>query len=294
MKMMYIAKIQANLKRNQTVHTHRSTSRVLDGSYNSVYKGRSMNFDELREYVPGDDIKDIDWKATSRSGKVLVRQYIAEKKHNVMFLFDTNRRMLASTREHEEKRELAIMAAGALALFVNRNTDYVGATFMDGKKLKHYPFKTGLGNIELLLEDYYRSVTLENTSDLNDTLDYIMKNYNRRMVIFLVTDLEGLHSVSEANLRRLRVSHDVLALQMTDAELAPGKVYDLGDSHYVDDFFASDRKLRRLIYKRKKEMAEAVEEKMKKFGIAYADFDKTEQVEKEIIELLGRHKFEKR
>ena len=78
MKLNYVSRISFGLQRYKTIATNRATSRVLDGSYNSIYKGRSMNFDELREYVPGDDIKDIDWKATSRSQKVLVRQYIAE------------------------------------------------------------------------------------------------------------------------------------------------------------------------------------------------------------------------
>ena len=66
MNLDYVSKIKFGLKRYKTIATDKTTSRVLDGSYNSIYKGRSMNFDELREYVPGDDIKDIDWKATSR------------------------------------------------------------------------------------------------------------------------------------------------------------------------------------------------------------------------------------
>ena len=62
MNLDYVSKIKFGLKRYKTIATDKATSRVLDGSYNSIYKGRSMNFDELREYVPGDDIKDIDWK----------------------------------------------------------------------------------------------------------------------------------------------------------------------------------------------------------------------------------------
>ena len=88
MNLDYVSKIKFGLKRYKTIATDKATSRVLDGSYNSIYKGRSMNFDELREYVPGDDIKDIDWKATSRSQKVLIRQYIAEKRHNIMLVME--------------------------------------------------------------------------------------------------------------------------------------------------------------------------------------------------------------
>lgn len=76
------------MKGYKTIYTTKATSRIIDGSYNSIYKGRSMNFDELREYVVGDDIKDMDWKASARSQKLLVRQYIAEKKHNIMLVMD--------------------------------------------------------------------------------------------------------------------------------------------------------------------------------------------------------------
>ena len=109
MKMTYVPLIQGNMKGMKTIYTTRATSRIIDGSYNSIYKGRSMNFDELREYVAGDDIKDVDWNATARSQKVLVRQYIAEKKHNIMLVLDTNRRMLANANETQEKKNVALM-----------------------------------------------------------------------------------------------------------------------------------------------------------------------------------------
>ena len=294
MRMQFVSKIEGNLRSFKNIFTRRRTSCVLDGSYASVFKGKSMNFDELREYVAGDDVKDIDWKATSRSGKVLVRQYVAEKKHNVMFLLDSNRRMLGSTKSHEEKRTLAIMAAGSLALMVNRNADYVGMTFMDGTKLKHHPFRTGLANIEIMLEEYYRSVRENNASDLNKTIEYILKSYNRKMVIFLVSDIQGFHDISDQNLRRLKANHDVLALTMNDADFAKGKLYDLTDDHYVDDFFLKDKKLCRLIAKRKEELSEENEERFKVHGIVQAEFDNSPELEKDLIEMLSRHKFEKR
>ena len=76
MKMTYISRIQGNMKGYKTIYTTKATSRIIDGSYNSIYKGRSMNFDELREYVVGDDIKDMDWKASARSQKLLVRRRV--------------------------------------------------------------------------------------------------------------------------------------------------------------------------------------------------------------------------
>ena len=121
---------------------------MLDGSYKSVYKGRSMNFDELREYAVGDDIKFVDWKASSRSRKLLVRQFIAEKKHNIMLVFDSDCRMLADTKTFAEKRETGIMGAGTLAYFVNTNGDDIGAGYRCGNAVCFIPFQTGLGQIE--------------------------------------------------------------------------------------------------------------------------------------------------
>lgn len=104
MKMTYVPLIQGNMKGMKTIYTTRATSRIIDGSYNSIYKGRSMNFDELREYVAGDDIKDVDWNATARSQKVLVRQYIAEKKHNIIW-YSTLTGECLQTRTRRRKRK---------------------------------------------------------------------------------------------------------------------------------------------------------------------------------------------
>ena len=71
MDMKYIKKVKANL----SIYTRRKTTNILDGAYNSIYKGRSMNFEDLREYVIGDDIKNIDWKATARSNKKNIIYY---------------------------------------------------------------------------------------------------------------------------------------------------------------------------------------------------------------------------
>ena len=99
MKLKYINKIAANLYLN----INRKSSCLLDGSYNSIFVGRSMNFDNLREYVVGDNIKDIDWKASTRVNSLLVKQFIAERKHNVYLVFDTNISMNALSKDESKK-----------------------------------------------------------------------------------------------------------------------------------------------------------------------------------------------
>lgn len=293
MRMKYISRIQSNLKGFKNIHTNRVTSRILDGSYNSVYKGRSMNFDELREYVPGDEIRDIDWKASSRSRKLLVRQYIAEKKHNVMLVFDANKRMLADTEDGEEKREVAWMSAGTLAYLVGKNGDYISATYASEKGVRHFPFRTGLVNIETILAGYCHDVTTKNTQDINVPLDYISKHMHRRMIIAIVTDLNGVHALSEVILKRLLVLHDVLVLCVGDAQLGGKKVFDVESSDYLPAFFSEDKKLVKQESSKRNQMQQECDEKLKRLGIVSAKIEKSKGLDNCIMELLNRHKAER-
>ena len=229
MKMTYVPFIQGNMKGMKTIYTTRATSRIIDGSYNSIYKGRSMNFDELREYVAGDDIKDVDWNATARSQKVLVRQYIAEKKHNIMLVLDTNRRMLANANETQEKKNVALMAAGTLACMVSANGDYISATYSDKSSIRHFPFKTGLFNVENIMAAYDRDTSMDNDSDLSAALEFISKNIRRKMIMLIVTDMDGMNRLSGRLLKQLKATNDILLI-CAEKMKSVGITYQIIDS----------------------------------------------------------------
>lgn len=293
MKMTYIAKIQANLKRYQSVKARKHTARVLDGSYKSIHKGRSMNFDELREYVQDDDIKDIDWKASARSQKLLVRQYIAERKHNVLLVFDTNMNMLGDSDGFEEKRELAILSAGTLAYFVNKSGDYVASVFMSENGVKYFPFKAGLDNIETILENYHRTVTMNNNSDVNDCLEYIIRNFKQKMIIVLVSDVRGFTTITDTNLKRLLVAHDVLALNISDASINGNLAYNMNKASFMPAFLSKNKKLQRAMKEANLKLQKTVTERLKKFGISCSTIDYVEELDREIVDLLAKHRGEK-
>lgn len=293
MKMTYIAKIQANLKRYQSVKARKHTARVLDGSYKSIHKGRSMNFDELREYVQGDDIKDIDWKASARSQKLLVRQYIAERKHNVLLVFDTNMNMLGDSDGFEEKRELAILSAGTLAYFVNKSGDYVASVFMSENGVKYFPFKAGLGNIETILENYHRAVTMNNNSDVNDCLEYIIRNFKQKMIIVLVSDVRGFTTITDTNLKRLLVAHDVLALNISDASINGNLAYNMNKASFMPAFLYKNKKLKKAMKESNLELQKTVANRLKKYGISCSTIDYVEELDREIVDLLAKHRGEK-
>ena len=293
MRLEYISRIKDGLKRYKTISTKKTTSRVLDGSYNSIYKGRSMNFDELREYVPGDDVKDIDWKATSRSQKVLIRQYIAEKKHNIMLVMDTNRRMLADTSEGEEKREVALIGGGSLAYMVTSNGDYVSAIYSDGEKMCRFPFRMGFLNLETILSGYNKAVSLKNNSNIDQSLEYIIRNIRRRMIVVIVTDMEGISKVSESLLRQLILVHDVLLINVSDADVFGKNVYGIEQSDYLPAYITRSKKLRKLQQEEKRRVLAECDNKLKRNGIAMTTIRSSNNVERGIIELLEKHKMRK-
>ena len=290
MNLDYVSKIKFGLKRYKTIATDKATSRVLDGSYNSIYKGRSMNFDELREYVPGDDIKDIDWKATSRSQKVLVRQYIAEKRHNIMLVMDANRRMLAETKTGEEKGEVALMAGGTLAYMVTDNGDYVSGLYYHDEKMERSPFKTGFLNLEFLLEGYAKCLTPENKSDLNGILSYIMHNIKRRMIIVMVTDTEGILKLSDNLLGQITMVHDMLLINVSDGDIFGKKVYNVYDKGYIPPFLSQSKAIRKKQKVLQEQMKADAIKKLNRSGIPWVEVDTAERVDGKIAELLEKNK----
>ena len=290
MKLDYVSRVKTGLKRYKTIATDKTTSRVLDGSYNSIYKGRSMNFDELREYVPGDDIKDIDWKATSRSQKVLVRQYIAEKKHNLMLVMDTNRRMLAETKDGQEKKDVALISGGSLAYMVATNGDYISAVFEGGDGLLRFPFKMGALNLEYILEGYAKSVTMDNDSTVNKSLEYIMRNIRRRMIIVIVSDLDGISKMSDSILKQLVIVHDVLVMNISDTNCSGKKVYNVESGSYMPEFMTNSKKLDRILTLRQQKLLSECEAKLKHYGISMITIDSEDNTESRIIELLEKNK----
>ena len=127
----YLAKIKSKI----ALYSKKKTSNFLDGEFRSVHRGRSFDFDDLREYTYGDNIKDIDWKSSSKTGKTLVRRFIAEKKHNVLFVVDTGNKMCADTSGFEDKSSLGPNMA--IALMTTLYGSFIANMFMT-------PFSTKL------------------------------------------------------------------------------------------------------------------------------------------------------
>ena len=125
MKLNYINKIKANI----SIYSNKKTSNYLDGAYKSIYRGKSMNFENLREYVINDEIKNIDWKTSAKTNKLYVKQFISEKKHNILFIIDNSISMSADTNFHENKKNIALFTIGTIIYIATKNNDDIGLLY---------------------------------------------------------------------------------------------------------------------------------------------------------------------
>ena len=284
MDMKYITKIKANF----SIYTKKKTSNILDGSYNSIYKGKSMNFEDLREYVIGDNVKDIDWKASARSNKILIKQYIAEKKHNVLFILDTGKKMLADTRDLENKKDVALMSVGTICYLVDKNGDSISAIYKGKEKIKLFPFKTGLYNIERILNSYEKEIDSEN--NIEELVEYVLKFIKRRMIIFVVTDIDGMNNVSEDTLKRLALLHDVMFINISDAFMTGYNAFDVDKDTYIPDYILEDEKLKDIELEIKNKVYNDVKSKFKKYNIVTTTFNKEKDIVNDVFKLLERRR----
>ncbi len=283
----YVTKIRGKI----SLFAKNKTTNIFDGSYKSVFQGNGMDFENLREYIQGDNIKDIDWKATSRSGKVLVKRYIAEKKHNIMLVFDTGKKMSAFTDALEEKKELALNAGGTIGYLAAINGNNVGAVFNQAGMIQYHPLRTGLMNIERILTMYDREKLSDYNASLEKSIQYLVKYINRRMIVFIITDDMGIRDISEDSLKKLTYQHDVLFINISDARIGDKDAYSVEKGVYMPEFIASNENLKQLEEQTKAKLQEDNEDKLNRYRIVSTKIGSYKELVDRITELLGGHKY---
>lgn len=287
MKLNYINDIKAHI----SIFASRKTSSILEGTYKSIYRGKSMNFENLREYVYDDDIKDIDWKASARTGKLLVKQFIAEKKHNIMIVLDSGLKMYGDSKKNEEKREIATYIAGTLGYLATTNGDYTSMIYNNNDLVEINPFKNDLYHLEYNLVKYHKLSINSNNEGINKTLSYLSKYLNKRMIIFVITDLSGMENINEKYLKELRINSDVLFININDINMDIENLYDIENNTYIPQVFLKDEKLHSLEEQLKNEIYTKQIKKLKKLRIDTISIDSKKEIQEKIIELLERHKY---
>jgi uncharacterized protein (DUF58 family) len=196
------------------LRTVRLVEELMAGQYHSVFKGRGMDFDEVREYQPGDEVRRIDWNVTARTGVAHIKKYIEEREMTVMVLIDASASG-GTGSVAQSKRELAAELAAVLAFSAIRNNDKVGALlFTDGAEKYIRPGKGRLHVLRLISEVLtYRPASLG--TNLTKALHHINRAVRRRALVFLISDF--MDSGFERALKVTRQKHDLIAVPIVDA-----------------------------------------------------------------------------
>lgn len=281
-----LAKIRAEI----TLYTNRKTSNILDGDFTSVFRGRSLDFDDLREYSYGDNIKDIDWKSSSKTGKTLVRRYIAEKKHNVLFVVDTGAKMGADTSGFEDKASLATDIFGTIAYLVDKHgDDFALMQDTDNGTFFSY-FRSGAAHYESLMSQCSRNMEKGGHLGPAGMLDYISENMRRKMVIILVTDLPGMETLNDKVMKKISVNNDLLVINIDDAYMYGYDVFDIKKNQYEDDYTAHRDRLLQAEKRDREKRSIKMNELFKRYGVSSVTIAKESEIIEKVIELFERHR----
>lgn len=199
--------------RHIEIRTSRIVNDIFAGEYESVFKGRGMEFDEVREYQPGDEVRSIDWNVTARMGHPYVKRFVEERELTVMLLVDMSSSGKFGSVKWT-KGEMAAELSAVLAFAAIKNNDKVGLIIFTDKVEKFIPPKKGSKHVLRVVRELLYFKPEGKGTDITCALEYLNKVSSRRTVTFVVSDFIAAgyeKALSIANKR-----HDVVALQITD------------------------------------------------------------------------------
>ena len=194
---------------------------LMEGQHYSARAGQGWEFMDMAEYKPGDDVKDIDWAATARTGTPIVKRFEASANVQVVLVVDTGRSMSALAPSGESKEAIALTICQAIAWLASSRGDQVGLVSGCQGRMRHMPARSGNAHIELILRRLEEDIDLRSpSSDLETLLARVQAATHRRSLIVLVTDETHPQPTPRALelLKRLSVHHRMIVMQVADAD----------------------------------------------------------------------------
>ena len=211
------------------LRTNRLVTETLGGQYHSVFKGQGMNFEEVREYQPGDEVRTIDWNVTARMNHPFVKKFVEERELTLVLLVDVSGSGLFGSGE-QSKRELAAEIASVLAFSAIRNHDKVGLILFTDEVEKFIPPRKGRRHVLRVIREILFFEPQRPGTDLNVALQFLDRVTPHRAIAIILSDflvsekaasgngspVEVFAQKSRAVLRQTNRRHDVVAVQITD------------------------------------------------------------------------------
>jgi uncharacterized protein (DUF58 family) len=219
------------------LRTNRLVSETLAGQYHSVFKGQGMNFDEVREYQPGDEVRSIDWNVTARMNHPFIKKFVEERELTLMLVVDVSGSGLFGSKT-QSKREMAAEIASVLAFSAIRNNDKVGLILFSDEAEKFIPPRKGRRHVLRVIREVLLFEPRRQGTNLNGALEFLLRVTPHKAIAVVISDFIGspavatggrrsrlrpqmmlLESLAQAAyplLRQANRRHDMVAVQITD------------------------------------------------------------------------------
>ncbi len=263
----------------------KSSNEVFSGEYHSAFKGRGMEFSEVREYYPGDEIRFIDWNVSSRMGKIYVKQFVEERELTVILAVDLSSSLDFFSGE-KSKKDIAAEISAIIAFTANNNKDKVGLLVFTDKVELYIPPKRGISHLLRIIREILTFKPESRGTSIENGLTYLNKVIKKKAIVFLISDfIDNDFSLS------LRISgrkHDLIAINISDKRelVLPEKgIFRMRDSESGEEFmvdFSSEktRKKFRILIERENEN---LKEKFNKYNVDSIDISDEDNYEKPLF-----------
>ena len=195
------------------LRTNRLVTESLAGQYHSVFKGQGMNFDEVREYQPGDEVRTIDWNVTARMNHPFVKKFVEERELTVMLIVDVSGSNLFGSGS-QTKRELAAEIASVLAFSAIRNNDKVGLLLFSDRVEKFVPPRKGKRHVLRVIREIMVFQPEHRQTRVDEALQFLLRVTKHRSIAVLVSDF--LNPLPPSLLRQVNRRHDLVAVHIED------------------------------------------------------------------------------
>ena len=204
------------------IKTRHIVNNIFGGEYHSAFKGMGMEFAEVREYYPGDDIRAIDWNVTARTGKPFIKKYDEERELTVMLIVDVSASGFFGTGE-SLKSDIMIELASILSFSAIKNNDKVGLLLFSDKIEEFIPPKKGKSHVLRVIREMIYHKAKDRKTDISIALEHIQKVLKRKSIIFLLSDFWD--DSYQQTMKLINKKHDLINIQILDkAEIAIPKL----------------------------------------------------------------------
>lgn len=212
-----VAEILQQVRAIQIV-ARRSVDDLFAGQYQSVFRGRGMEFDEVREYQPGDDVRTIDWNVTARSGGCFIKRYCEERELTVLFVVDISASGAFGSTSHS-KLDVLVETVALLMFSALKSNDRTGLLTFCDEVCDYYPPRKGKSHVLHLIRELVAVEPIERPTRVTAALDYLNRVQKRRAVVFLLSDLMDSEAERNALRRALQLTnrrHDLSVMTISD------------------------------------------------------------------------------